>query len=76
MAAAGTRRREAQVRVEVQERASVQEVSMATVKDPVCGMEIDSAKAAAQERHEGKVYYFCSHDCHAKFKAAPKKYAA
>ena len=37
---------------------------MATVTDPVCGMEIDSAAAAAaaaaSEEYQGKTYYFCS----------------
>ena len=37
---------------------------MATVNDPVCGMEIDSAAAAASEEYEGKTYYFCSEACH------------
>ena len=31
---------------------------MATVTDPVCGMEIDSAAAAASEEYQGKTYYF------------------
>ncbi|MSQ14111.1 MAG: YHS domain-containing protein [Dehalococcoidia bacterium] len=76
LAETGTRRQEAQVRVEFQERVSSQEVGMATVKDPVCGMGIGPKGAAAQERRQGKVYYFCSNDYHAKFKAKPKKYAA
>jgi hypothetical protein len=29
---------------------------MATVNDPVCGLEIDSAAAAASEEYEGKTY--------------------
>jgi YHS domain len=33
---------------------------MATVTDPVCGMEIDSAAAAASEEYQGKTYYSCS----------------
>jgi YHS domain-containing protein len=48
---------------------------MATVKDPVCGMEIDSAAAAASEEYEGKTYYFCSEACHQRFVAAPEQYA-
>jgi YHS domain-containing protein len=42
---------------------------MATVNDPVCGMEIDSA--AASEEYEGRTYYFCSEACHQRFVAAP-----
>ena len=47
-----------------------------TVKDPVCGMDIDPATAAASEEHEGKTYYFCSHACHERFKADPPRYAS
>ena len=48
---------------------------MATVTDPVCGMEIDSAMAAASEEYGGKTYYFCSEGCHQRFVAAPEQYA-
>ena len=48
---------------------------MAMVTDPVCGMEIDSATAAASEEYEGKTYYFCSEGCHQRFVAAPEQYA-
>jgi YHS domain-containing protein len=48
---------------------------MATVTDPVCGMEIDSAAAAASEEYGGKTYYFCSEGCHQRFVAAPEQYA-
>lgn len=46
-----------------------------TVKDPVCGMEIDPARAAAKEEVAGKTYYFCSGSCHAQFRARPDHYA-
>jgi Cu+-exporting ATPase len=55
------------VRVEVGERAPTREDMMATVKDPVCGMEIDPATAAASEEYEGTTYYFCSQGCHDSF---------
>jgi P-type Cu+ transporter len=48
---------------------------MAAVNDPVCGMEIDSAAAAASEEYEGKTYYFCSEARHQQFMAAPQQYA-
>ena len=48
---------------------------MATVKDPVCGMEIDPNKAVMKEEYQGKTYHFCSSACHDKFKAAPQEYA-
>ena len=49
---------------------------MATVKDPVCGMDIDPKNAAATEEYQGKTYHFCSAACHDKFKAEPQKYVA
>jgi Cu+-exporting ATPase len=44
------------------------------VTDAVCGMQIDSAKAAASETYQGQTYYFCSASCHDKFRAAPGQY--
>jgi Cu+-exporting ATPase len=46
------------------------------VKDPVCGMTIDSEKAATQAQYQGKTYYFCSTQCRSTFEAAPQRYAA
>ncbi|HEY3212180.1 MAG TPA: heavy metal translocating P-type ATPase [Actinomycetota bacterium] len=64
------------VRVEVGERElTKKEETMATVRDPVCGMEIDPASAASSEEHEGQTYYFCSQTCHDSFMAEPEKYA-
>jgi Cu+-exporting ATPase len=42
--------------------------------DPVCGMKVDSSKAAASVKHQGATVYFCSQRCAAKFSAAPEKY--
>lgn len=39
--------------------------------DPVCGMNVDPAKASGSFAFEGKTYYFCSSHCLAKFKADP-----
>ena len=44
------------------------------VKDPVCGMEIDSSQAAAQTIYEGQAYYFCSEDCRRTFEENPKEF--
>jgi Cu+-exporting ATPase len=43
-------------------------------KDPVCGMTVDPAKAAAREERKGKTYFFCSAGCAGKFAAEPEKY--
>lgn len=64
------------LRVEVSEIKTQKEVEMATVKDPVCGMEIDPKSAAATAEYKEETYYFCSAACHDKFKAEPKKYVS
>lgn len=46
------------------------------VTDPVCGMSIESDKAAARETYQGSSYYFCSPNCQRTFKADPAKFAA
>ena len=45
-------------------------------KDPVCGMQVDPAKAAGTSERNGKTYYFCSPRCKQKFDADPKQYGA
>lgn len=47
---------------------------MATVTDPVCGMQIDSSQAEAQTMYNGTPYYFCSQECRKLFEANPKQY--
>jgi Cu(I)/Ag(I) efflux system membrane fusion protein len=47
-------------------RAAAAGVYGEAVRDPVCGMEVDSGKAQAAGRvreHAGKTYYFCSDQC-------------
>ncbi|MGD8897697.1 MAG: heavy metal translocating P-type ATPase [Acidobacteriota bacterium] len=45
------------------------------VKDPVCGMLVDPAKAAGgQHEHAGTTYYFCNPRCREKFAAEPQRY--
>jgi Cu+-exporting ATPase len=43
--------------------------------DPVCGMQIDTEKAAATEVVQEQTYHFCSTSCHEKFLANPGHYA-
>ncbi len=47
---------------------------MANVKDPVCGMMVDSGKAAANYRYAGQDYWFCSAHCQQQFAANPAPY--
>lgn len=49
---------------------------MAQVKDSVCGMTIDSDKAAAQSQYQGRTFYFCSAQCKKQFDATPDRFAA
>src|SRR5690242_20667496 len=44
------------------------------VKDPVCGMSVDPARAKARNDHNGTTYYFCCDGCATKFRADPAKY--
>lgn len=47
-----------------------------TVKDPVCGMDVNPATAKHQTDHAGTTYYFCSAGCRAKFESDPANYLA
>ncbi len=42
--------------------------------DPVCGMTVFHATAAATHEHEGTTYYFCCVGCQTKFKGHPDRY--
>ena len=44
------------------------------VKDPVCGMEIDPAKAHASREAGRQTVYFCSPKCVDEFAKHPEKY--
>jgi len=50
-------------------------VEAAMVKDPVCGMMVDSAKAK-DHSYKNVKYYFCSKECHDKFEKTPETYVA
>jgi P-type Cu+ transporter len=43
-------------------------------RDPVCGMTVDPAKAAAKQDLRGTTYYFCSRGCAARFAKEPEKF--
>src|SRR3954468_17560411 len=43
-------------------------------KDPVCGMNVDPAKAKATAEHSGQKYYFCCAGCAQKFQSNPEEY--
>lgn len=55
--------------------ASVETTSIETTHiDPVCGMSVEPASAAAEHTHDGKKYYFCAVRCKEKFAAEPQKF--
>ena len=43
-------------------------------KDPVCNMEVDPKKAAAQSNYMGQMIFFCALGCKVKFDANPETY--
>ena len=45
-----------------------------TVKDVVCGMDVNPATTAHHARHAGSDYHFCSDGCRRKFIAEPQRY--
>ena len=48
--------------------------STTVVKDPVCGMDIETSTAAAHTEHAGQTYFFCSSRCKDKFDKNPVQY--
>ena len=49
--------------------------STTDVKDPVCGMDLESATAAGRTEHKGQIYYFCGSKCKEKFDLSPERYS-
>jgi Cu+-exporting ATPase len=45
-----------------------------SVKDPICGMSVSPESAKNTSTHEGKVFYFCSAKCKAKFDQNPSQF--
>jgi Cu+-exporting ATPase len=53
---------------------SVTSKDVTKVRDPVCGMLIDPARAAGKFDFQGQTYYFCNPSCLKKFQANPAAY--
>jgi Cu+-exporting ATPase len=50
---------------------------MATAKDPVCAMDVDTANPpGGKSVHAGQIYYFCSNGCRKTFEKDPAKYTS
>jgi YHS domain-containing protein len=48
---------------------------MATVIDPVCGMQLDDQQTAITSQYMNRIYYFCSLGCKQHFDNDPQRYA-
>jgi YHS domain-containing protein len=44
------------------------------MQDPVCGMTVDEASAAAAWEHDGTTYFFCSVGCMRRFREDPEHF--
>ncbi len=49
--------------------------SSRSVKDPVCGAQVDP-KTAIRDEEQGSEYYFCSEECRQKFNDSPSDFTA
>jgi Cu+-exporting ATPase len=47
-----------------------------TAVDPVCGMTVDPATAAAHRSHDGVDHYFCGTGCADAFDADPARFTS
>lgn len=44
------------------------------VTDPVCGLQVDTEKAVAQEDYRDRTFFFGSDQCNRLFKITPERY--
>jgi RND family efflux transporter MFP subunit len=59
-------------------KAAAAGVYGAAARDPICGMDVDEAKARAAGKiaqHQGKTFFFCSDQCRSRFEKSPERYA-
>jgi len=47
---------------------------VAIAKDPVCGMEVDTATSQLSYEHNGTTYWFCGKGCMLEFKDDPERF--
>jgi YHS domain-containing protein len=59
------------LRLETEDRYQEENCAM----DPVCGMKVNKAEAAARAVYRGADYYFCVEACRERFLADPERYA-
>lgn len=49
--------------------------TITTVKDPVCGMDVDPEHDRGQSQFKGQTYHFCGANCKEKFDSNPAQYS-
>jgi len=52
----------------------MEDASMATEIDPVCGMEVDTTTSDLSWEYDGTTYWFCGRGCMLDFQDDPAKY--
>ena len=70
----GGRREDSKTKTEHGGRATSERGGTEKAKDPVCGMEVDPAKATTKSEYKGQTYYFCSLGCKRAFDQDPERY--
>ena len=50
------------------------EADLEVATDPVCGMEVEVARASHSAEHDGRRYWFCCAGCRRKFEEAPERW--
>ena len=53
---------------------AVVERQRSSVRDPVCGMEMNPQDAAATTAYQGQIFYFCRVECQQEFTQSPERY--
>ena len=56
--------------------ATLSSVTSATARDPVCGAAIDITDATPSATYLGRIYFFRTPECRARFEAGPGPYIA
>lgn len=61
-------------RIELQDTTALPAPANAEVKDPICGMIVDTTRGKHKSEYQGTVFYFCCAGCKQKFETEPEKY--
>jgi Cu+-exporting ATPase len=65
---------ENQTRVSLINERGIEMNDTTVVRDPVCGMYLESASSAGHTEFKGKTHYFCGTKCKGKFDVNPEQY--